>query len=323
MVPVTTNQAVLAIIPKPTFCAEFGAYLLKFYADKLIQCNVQSTQKNVNKGIVEQFPIPLPPLPEQQAIARVLRAVQRAKEATERIIQAMRELKKSLMRHLFTYGPVPVGEAERVSLKDTEIGLIPNHWNMVKLGEICKFQGGTQPPKKEFKYTPQHGYIRLLQIRDFETDEHATFVRYSSKLRIVKEDDVLIARYGASIGKILRGKSGAINVAIVKTIPNENMITKDYLFYRLQQDDFQEFVKGLGGRSAQAGFNKDMFALPLPPLSEQREITRVLGAVDKKLQAEEARKQALETLFKTLLHNLMTGKVRVKDLALPETKEAV
>jgi len=56
--------------------------------------------------------------------------------------------------------------------------------------------------------------------------------------------------------------------------------------------------------------------MPLPPLSEQRAIARVLRTVDKKLQAEEARKQALEALFKSLLNNLMTGKIRVKDVVL-------
>lgn len=55
--------------------------------------------------------------------------------------------------------------------------------------------------------------------------------------------------------------------------------------------------------------------LPFPPLPEQQTIANILRTVDRRIEAEENRKRALEALFKTLLHHLMTGKVRVKDLA--------
>ena len=51
--------------------------------------------------------------------------------------------------------------------------------------------------------------------------------------------------------------------------------------------------------------------LPLPRLPEQRQIARILQTVDRKIEAEEARAQALQALFKTLLHHLMTARVRL------------
>jgi type I restriction enzyme S subunit len=54
-----------------------------------------------------------------------------------------------------------------------------------------------------------------------------------------------------------------------------------------------------------------VFLIPLPPLPEQRAIAETLRAVDRKIEAEESHKQALDALFRSLLHNLMTAKIRL------------
>src|SRR5947208_3622400 len=94
---------------------------------------------------------------------------------------------------------------------------LPKDWDYVRLGTFCDFAGGTQPAKSTFKNKPEAEYVRLLQIRDFETDDYAVYVPRQKRLRFVDEDDISIARYGASVGRILSGKSGAINVAIMTT----------------------------------------------------------------------------------------------------------
>lgn len=161
-----------------------------------------------------------------------------------------------------------------------------------KLTDVCDFQGGTQPPKEEWIAEPRDGYVRMLQIRDFTQDkaEHIGFVKDTKKLNKCNKDDILIGRYGASVGKILTGLEGAYNVAIIKTIPNEELLSKRYLFYVLTGTDFQNFILTIGARAAQAGFNKNdlsLFKLHLPSIKEQNKIVSLLDKSELLLRLRE------------------------------------
>lgn len=152
-------------------------------------------------------------------------------------------------------------------------------WEIKKLGDICNFQGGSQPPKSHFIYEPRKGYVRFLQIRDFASDKNITYIPESKKNRYCNEDDILLGRYGASVGKVLINKSGAYNVAVMKTIPDESILFKRYLYYYLNTEDFQTRLLNTASRSAQDGFSKDdIFDFPIlvPPLPEQKRIVAIL-----------------------------------------------
>ena len=142
-----------------------------------------------------------------------------------------------------------------------------SNWEWKKLGDVCEFQGGAQPPKEEWIKENRSGYIRMLQIRDFTQSRNfdIEYVKKTSKLRICNENDILLGRYGASVGKVLTGLSGAYNVAIVKTIPNSEY-SKLFIKYYFQSPLFQTRLLNLcNQRTAQAGFNKeDIYDFPIP-----------------------------------------------------------
>lgn len=156
---------------------------------------------------------------------------------------------------------------------------------MKKLCDICDFQGGSQPPKNEWTFEPQVGYVRMLQIRDFTQSEKVVpeYIKISGSTKQCTEDDILIARYGASMGKILTGLAGAYNVAIMKTIPDTNKIRKKYLYYYLKSSYFQNSILNVGIRAAQAGFNKEDLAklvIKCPDLVKQDEIIEILSKLE-------------------------------------------
>jgi Restriction endonuclease S subunits len=107
--------------------------------------NTVHRRKIIKPHDFKQIPIPLPPLEEQKAIADILSTVQNAIEKTEKVINATKQLKKSIMKHLFTYGAVAVDEIYKVKLKESEIGLIPEHWEVVRLENVME---GFTPNKK-------------------------------------------------------------------------------------------------------------------------------------------------------------------------------
>ncbi|MDP2709174.1 MAG: restriction endonuclease subunit S [bacterium] len=151
----------------------------------------------------------------------------------------------------------------------SEHGELPSSWKFGSLSELMNIEGGTQPPASEFKSEPKEGYIRLVQIRDYDTDTHLTFIPDSKKLRKCNKEDIMIARYGASVGRILFGLNGAYNVALVKVVPKKDYY-REYLRYYLKGDDFQNRLISMSDRSAQAGFNKEDLASFTIPIAEPK-----------------------------------------------------
>lgn len=201
----------------------------------------------------------------------------------------------------------------------------------MKLGEVCDFEGGSQPPKSEWVTQRLDGYVRMLQIRDFTKSRNfeIEYVKMSKKLRLCKSDDILIGRYGASVGKILTGLDGAYNVAIIKSIPNESVLSKNYIRRYFESSLFQNHLtKICNARAAQAGFSKEDICdlqIPIPPLSDQQRIVTYLDAEFAKIEAlkanAEKQLQAAKDLFQAALKELLTPKdgwkeKSIKDIAL-------
>ena len=229
-----------------------------FYVLLNISVNLEGTSgaifNSINKKQIEDISLPLPPLAEQKRIV-------------ERLDKAFAEIDKAIAT-----AEAKEVEVERLKASTLSAMLNRRNWEMVRLGEVCDFAGGSQPPKRDFVYEPQDGYVRLIQIRDFKSDKNIRYVPATKANRLCSEEDILIGRYGASVGKILRGLSGSYNVALMKVLPDERILDKGWLHTYLTSPMFQKPLVEVSSRSAQNGFSKkDIhdFRFPLPPLEEQ------------------------------------------------------
>lgn len=191
---------------------------------------------------------------------------------------------------------------------------LPQNWVEVPFTKPFDIQGGTQPPKSSFIYEEKEGYIRLLQIRDFGKKPVPTYIPIKKTLKTCVDDDVLIARYGASIGRILTGMTGAYNVAIAKVLIPDN-IDKRFVFHLLNSSYFQEPILSIE-RSAQDGFNKDDLSriyIPLPPLNEQKRIVKKLDSIMPKIDEVNERLERIPLILKrarqSILNQAITGEL--------------
>jgi len=283
-------------------------------------------RQRVPKHVIAKLKIPLPPLPEQKKIASVLSAVQQAKEKTAGAIAALGVLKKSLMKHLFTYGPVPVDEAENVELKETEIGEIPAEWELSTLGSEGEFKYGYTTSATD-KNTGTK-FLRITDIRDdgrinWNSVPFAEVDGDNINKYILDQGDILFARIGATTGKtciISNDRPEAVFASYLIRLRVGSRLDSQYTFYYTGTERYWKMVEAGKEGKLKKGLNSQQlkgFSVPVPSTAEQTDIAKMLSAVDTKLDTLENEKQALDDLFRTLLHDLMTARIRVNEAEVP------
>ena len=316
---VTANDA-------PDTDLEFLFYLLQHINLTRIVGDVGVPGLNREMAYIEQVHFPAT-RPEQKKIAHVLSTVQRAIEAQERIIQTTTELKKTLMHKLFTEG------LRNEPQKQTEIGPIPESWEVVRLGTLFarEPQNGLYKPKKDYGAGTQ-----ILRIDDFSNAGDIVVMAINrvnlsvDEIRIygLEAGDIVINRVNslthlgktALVGSI--GEAMVFESNMMRFSVNESMVRKEYVFKFLNSLlAKRQIIESAKRAVAQSSINQgDVKALriPKPSLAEQLEIAGALEIIELKISTVVGKKVALQDLFRTLLHELMTAKIRVTSSAITE-----
>ena len=278
-----------------------------------------STFEAINGNELKEFSLVCPPLPEQKKIASILTSVDEVIENTQKQINKLQDLKKATMNELLTKG---IGHTE---FKDSELGRIPKSWEVKKLGVFAKVKGGKRLPKGEqFSETmTEYPYIR---VSDFENQGiNKTRLKYvSGRVResikgyVISSKDLYISIAGSIgiVGTIPDELSGSLlteNAA--KIVLESNVITRDFLKCNLSseiaQSQFRQ-EKGTGGGVPKlALFRIEETVVALPKIDEQLQISSTIASLDKAISDMDSKLSQTQSLKKSLMQDLLTGKVRV------------
>lgn len=262
---------------------------------------------------IKSIKLPLPPLAEQQKIATILSTVDEKIEVIEAQISQTQELKKGLMQKLLTEG---IGHTR---FKDSELGSIPESWEVVKLGEVStSFSGGT-PSRRITEYYEngtipwvKSGEVNQSNIENTEERITEKAIRESSA-RIIKPNSILVALYGATAGNVGRLRiEAASNQAVLAINSKNSNISNDFIYHYLKQTT-KELISLTQG-SGQPNLSKSIIVkleITVPSKEEQKQIVDILTTIDSKLEVLESKKQHYQDLKKGLMQQLLTGKIRV------------
>ena len=266
----------------------------------------------------------LPPLPEQRAIARALRAVQAARETRLREIALERERKAALMEHLFTHGTR--GEPTKM----TEIGEMPESWEVVKFGKVII--SSAFGPRFSSNYYDPDGSVATLRTTDLDNEGN---INYSTmplakleldgfKQHLLKSNDFLITRSGTcGIAAIFEAfEKPVLPGAFIIRFRLSNEINPLFLKYYVNSQQGRNRILQLAGGAVQknlSGTSLRTFQIPLPLLVDQDAIVRSLIACDSKIAALDHEAHLHDKLFRAMLEELMTGRLRVGALATPSS----
>jgi len=317
------NQHIFKVVPKNNI-NKFYLYYALFLAIEQLKNRVHgSTMKHFKRGELKTAFIPLPPLSEQQKIARVLMSIDKAIEAVDKAIAKAERIKKSLMQELLTKG---IGHKE---FKDKEIGRIPKEWKVVRFEEITNkiIDSPHKIPKKSDQGVPfvSVNYMIKFPDRNFYIDENKNGLEYISdddlqdfvKRFNPEKGDILYSKWGTpGVAKLINTEKkfiGSCSVALIK--PRVDRIDSLFLVYTLNSNIIRRQIVPHSKTSTRTeihiGHIKKL-KIPLPPLPEQQKIAQILSKWDELIELKKAKKEKLERMKKKVMKLLLTGKLRVK-----------
>ncbi len=330
--PASTNQGFQSLIAKNNCCSEFLYYVIPLIKDEMLSRASGSTFAEISAKKLSTITFQLPPLPEQQRIAKALSDVDALISTTEKLIQKKKNIKQGAMQNLLTGKKRLPGFAKSTNYKQSELGLIPEDWEVKKLSEIFEFK-----PNNTFTrdcLNDSKGEYQNVHYGD-------VLIKYSSILDCSKESipfinegiNVKFPKYGIIEGDIIiadTAEDETVGKAVeIYNLGNRKIVSGLHTFLcRKMTDDFAP--KWLGYFMNQAIFHNQLLPfitgtkvsaisrtaiqnvkVLIPSKEEQTAIANVLSSMDKEIETLNTKLEKYRNLKTAMMQQLLTGKIRL------------
>lgn len=289
--------------------------------------SIETTIENVNGQKYANLLLTIPPLPDQIVIANFLDSktskIDALIEKDKKLIELLKEKRTALINHAVTKGL-----DLNAKLKDSGIdwiGEIPEGWEVRKVSKGFDIIGSGTTPKSQEEIYYDKGNISWVITGDLndgllkETSKKITeeAIKDYNMLKMYPKNSLIIAMYGATIGKIALLNIEACTNQACCVLAKSKIFETKYVFYWFIANKNNIISYSYGG--GQPNISQDVIKtlkIPIPPKLEQKAIVEHLDKatrkIDKTIQRIEQKIKLLEEYKKSLIHHVVTGKMDVR-----------
>jgi type I restriction enzyme S subunit len=297
----TFNQSCYGILPNDKTDNNYLYYLLKQKIRELQGLSYGSVFDTITTKTFDGLDVKLPPLPEQTQIANILSVIDDKIENNLAINKTLEDMAMALYKHWFVdFGPFQEGE-----FVDSELGLIPKGWEVMKLEDVSTLVVGGDKPKNHSKQSDEKHSIPIYS--NGITNEG--LYGYTDKARIHRESITISAR--GTIGYVcLRMQPYLPIVRLIAVVPKQEYVSSKYLFLWLKNSNIQ------GNGTTQQQLTVPDFkgtGVLIPNIKLVNDYTEIADLVYEEIVLNKKEIKSLTKLRDTLLPKLISGKVRLKE----------
>lgn len=353
VLPARVNQHVAIVRPrKDKLDAGYLRYFLvspAMQARMLALAGAGATRNALTKGMIENFEIQAPPLPEQRAIAAILGALDDKIELNRRMNETLEAMARAIFKSWFVdFEPVRAkidGRWRRGqslpglpadlydlfpdSFQDSELGKIPRGWRIRQLSDVCSTQYGYTASASEEPVGPK--FLRVTDINkrgwiEWETVPYCQIDEGSKAKYGLSVGDLLVARM-ADPGKvaIVEEPVDAVFASYLVRLKTRSLAYSYYLYSFLKSEHYSEYTEGAKSGSVQANMNARVIVgakLAVPPAELLERFLQFALPVRQRLVAAVRESSSLRAIRDALLPKLISGEIRISN-AKAMVREAV